>query len=641
MSISNKVVLRATPFVVVGAFALFAVLSPVSPGAPIQATHGGMDTMAIDVLTDPSNTSSTVGTIDKCARINKNGTQDAAIGEDFIDGIFIDVVGQNIPPVDNKGTSTPADDTGGIIGYGYTLNYQAAQFTLSDQEYTTDTVNIVASNPGSSLFSTPPPSEPLPDDNVNNRWESAVIDMAAQETSAPESGSGVLDRLSITAEGTAVAGQYLLNLSDHFHVDASGNGFGPHSTGLANIAVGVNVAPVCGTLITSYGYYHPVAPYRVLDTRTGPQGVPSGIADPGETITVDVTAVGGSGVPATGVSAVVVNATVTQPTAGSFLTVYPSGDEMPLASNLNFVAGQTVPNLVTVGVGPDGNVKVYNAVGQTHVIFDIVGWYGGPTSGSRFNPLSPARILDTRIGQGAPAAPVGQNATITVDVTNVGGVPPMSSGVTAVVLNTTVTQPTMGSFLTVYPAATPDVRPTASNLNFLGGQTVPNLVIVKVGVGGANDGKVKVYNAVGSTHVIFDVVGWYDDTDGFVFNALSPSRFLDTRTTPQGVPAGKVQQGNPGIVTVDVTKESVPATATGVIVNTTVTAPTQPSYLTVYPSDVSPPTASNLNFLTGQTIPNLVMVKTGLDGQVKAFNAVGQVHVIMDCVGYFAAVPAP
>jgi hypothetical protein len=92
------------------------------------------------------------------------------------------------------------------------------------------------------------------------------------------------------------------------------------------------------------GFYHPLVPYRILDTRTGPQGVPAGKVGSSAEITVDVTG-GASGVPATNVSAVVLNATVTEPTAGSHLTVYPTGVPRPLAANLNFSAGQTVPNL--------------------------------------------------------------------------------------------------------------------------------------------------------------------------------------------------------------------------------------------------------------------------------------------------------
>jgi hypothetical protein len=90
---------------------------------------------------------------------------------------------------------------------------------------------------------------------------------------------------------------------------------------------------------------------------------------------MDVQGAGVGGVPATGVSAVVVNITATEPTAGSYLTAFPTGTAKPLASNLNFGPGQTIPNLVVVKLGAGGKFSLYNAVGSTHVIADVVGWY--------------------------------------------------------------------------------------------------------------------------------------------------------------------------------------------------------------------------------------------------------------------------
>jgi len=46
-----------------------------------------------------------------------------------------------------------------------------------------------------------------------------------------------------------------------------------------------------------------------------------------------------------------------------------------VASNLNFGPGENIPNLVTVKVGTDGNVLLYNDQGTVDVIFDVVGWY--------------------------------------------------------------------------------------------------------------------------------------------------------------------------------------------------------------------------------------------------------------------------
>ena len=246
-----------------------------------------------------------------------------------------------------------------------------------------------------------------------------------------------------------------------------------------------------------------LTPARILDTRNGTGGFSAPVGAAG-TISPTVTGVGG--VPASGVSAVVLNVTATQPAAESFLTVFPGGAARPVASNLNFVARQSVPNLVMAKVSADGKVSIYNNAGTTHVIFDVVGWFGavGAEAGDRFTSLSPSRILDTRNGTGGFSAPVAAGGTISPTVTGVGGVP--ASGVSAVVLNVTVTQPTAAdSFLTVFPSGA--ARPLASNLNFVAGQTVPNLVMAKV----SSDGKVSVFNNLGTSHVIFDVVGWYSE----------------------------------------------------------------------------------------------------------------------------------
>ncbi len=251
-------------------------------------------------------------------------------------------------------------------------------------------------------------------------------------------------------------------------------------------------------------FFNPLTPARVLDTRNGTGGFSAPVGA-GGTIAPVVTGVGG--VPASGVSAVVLNVTVTQPTAAaSYLTAFPTGAARPNTANLTFVAGQTVSNLVVAKVGTGGKVSVYNLAGTSHVIFDVVGWFGTDRDepAARYTALTPARTLDTRNGTGGVTGPVGPGGTVSPVVTGVGGVP--VSGVSAVVLNVSVTQPTAaGSYLTVFPAGA--ARPNTANLTFTAGQTVTNLVMAKVGA----DGKVSVYNLAGTSHVIFDVVGWYSE----------------------------------------------------------------------------------------------------------------------------------
>ena len=101
---------------------------------------------------------------------------------------------------------------------------------------------------------------------------------------------------------------------------------------------------------------------------------------------------GVGGVPVSGVAAVALNVTVTGPEGGGFVTVYPCGT-LPLASNLNFVAGQTVPNAVIAPVDVDGAVCFYASVG-THLLADVSGWF--PKNPAGFQALVPTRLLDTR-----------------------------------------------------------------------------------------------------------------------------------------------------------------------------------------------------------------------------------------------------
>ena len=390
-------------------------------------------------------------------------------------------------------------------------------------------------------------------------------------------------------------------------------------------------APSNPVLISAGGQYHPMVPQRILDTRpqsqVGPYSTPLG---PGETRNVQVAGV--QGVPASGVGSVVLNVTVTNPTQGSFLTVFPTAagpNPPPNASNLNFYAQETIPNLVVVSLGANGRVSVFNKVGTVDVIFDVAGWISTPDSVSgtagQLRPLVPDRLMDTRIGLGSPRS-LGPATVVDLQVSGRSGVP---SNASAVVLNVTVTIPTAPSFLTVFPQGAS--KPFASNLNYVPGQTIPNRVMVKLGP----TGQISIYNAQGNVDVIVDVNGWF--TDGSdpsaihgEFTGQAPSRILDTR---QG--AGPFQGGQPRNQQVS-GNGGVPAGATAAVLNVTVTNPTQPGFLVVYPSDANQqPPSSDLNFFTGKTIPNLVVVKLGADGAVTIMNSTGSADVIVDVLGWY------
>ncbi len=315
--------------------------------------------------------------------------------------------------------------------------------------------------------------------------------------------------------------------------------------------------------------------------------------------------------PASGADAVVLNVTATQTTAKSFVTVWPTGTARPNASNLNFVAGETRPNLVISKLGAGGRVSLYNHAGSTHLLADVAGYF---PSGPSYRALNPSRLLDTRIGRGGPRAPVGAKGVVELGVTGRGGVP--TAGVEAVVLNVTATEATAESFVTAWPTGT--ARPNASNLNFVAGETRPNLAISKVGTGG----KVSLYNHKGTTHLLADVAGYFEKGGDYV--AMNPIRLLDTRESGPVAPRGVVGvQPNPH------------SGVSAVVMNVTATQSTAESFVTAYPSNVPRPNASNLNMVADATTPNLVISKLGPDGRVILYNHEGYTHLIADAAGFF------
>ena len=253
------------------------------------------------------------------------------------------------------------------------------------------------------------------------------------------------------------------------------------------------------------------------------------------------------------------------------------------------------------------------------------------TAGSDYTAYGPTRVLDTRYGTGAPKAPVKAHSVTQVKFAGNGGIP---ADVTAVVLNVTATAPTAAGDIVVYGDGS--ARPSSSNVNFVKGQTVPNQVIAPVGA----DGKVDFYNAsAGSTDLIADVAGYFTQTASSGYSSLTPYRLVDTRYgtgEPKRPLAGKgsfaVQiAGNDG--------GKLPASGiTAVALNITSTASVGSGFLTAYGDGANRPTASNVNFSTGQTIANSVITPVGSDGKIRIYNGSTQAtSVVVDVVGYYSA----
>jgi alpha-tubulin suppressor-like RCC1 family protein len=395
-----------------------------------------------------------------------------------------------------------------------------------------------------------------------------------------------------------------------------------------NANTGPNPAP---TRVPEFNIFSSVSdtPARILDTRLGgttfdgaQQGI--GILTPNSVLRLPVT---GRGPIRSTALAVALNVTVTGPTGPGYLTVWPCGSAQPNASNLNFVSGQTIANMVIAKVGPAGDVCMTVSGAPAHVIADFNEQYG---SDGAINALPPARLLDTRPGGtsidgiqqgGGYAAP---ETVLTLPVLNRGG-----TGPTAVVavLNMTVTGTTGPGYLTVWPCGSP--KPNASSLNFVAGDTIANLVFTKVGT----DGTVCMSSSVSATHILADVFAVSNASSPNPIAARTPARVLDTRpggTTVDGAMQGVGLVPPRTIVSLPVNGRAGtgPETTTAIL-NVTITGPTDDGYLTVWPCGTPQLNASNINYTRGQTIPNNVISRLGAGGRI-CLSATTSTHIIAD-----------
>ena len=381
----------------------------------------------------------------------------------------------------------------------------------------------------------------------------------------------------------------------------------------AAAALPLLTSPAAGA--QSGGNYVALSPARILDTRTG---APISAGQ-----TQDLVVTGHGGVPTIGTTAVILNVTATGPTGAGFLTVWPSGAARPNSSALNFGVGQTVANLVEVGVGAGGAISLFGSTGSVDVVVDVQG-YVTANAGGLYNPLPPSRVLDTRDG-----GTLGSGSVIRVQLAGVGGVP--ASGAGAVVLNLTSVNQSSSGYLTAWPDGSQ--QPLASSLNFEAGQAVANRAVVKLGANGAID----IYNAMGSSDVVIDVSGWYTlagASSGSTFSAVTPTRLLDTRTDSA--------LGQGGAVSLQVAgRGGIPAMGgadapSAVVANVTVTDTAGPGYLTVWANQSARPLASDINWSPGATVPNLVLVQVSAAGSIQLYNSSACANVVVDVVGWFS-----
>jgi len=407
-------------------------------------------------------------------------------------------------------------------------------------------------------------------------------------------------------------------------------------------------------------YYGLTTPTRFLDTRLS-NGAPLGA---GATRSVQIT--GLSGIPAaSAVSAVVFNLTAVKTTSSGYITAYPSGKARPTASSINFPSGWTGANMVTLPVGTDGKINLFNYAGTAHVIVDVLGWYAKDDSvratkgmGAQFLATAtgdPVRIYDSRKDDANGRLPLANGEYL--EVRDTWASQQAAANVKAYALTVTAVGATGPGVLTAWAGGAVR-KPLASAVNYDKGVVAPNMVVVPAGhVDPAHpefflpeETGFRIQNSGSSVHLVVDVAGYYvqDDSAGMRFrplpNASAPVRILDTRKAlGLSGPFGSSQTR-----TVNATSVSTPDSAY-VIGNTTGVTPTVATYLTVWSGDNPLPGTSNLN--VNPTLVRAVSTYAPLafanavppaPAQLtfKIFNRAGSMNVLFDAAGTLDQYPA-
>ncbi|MDQ2728045.1 MAG: hypothetical protein M3Y91_09340 [Actinomycetota bacterium] len=404
---------------------------------------------------------------------------------------------------------------------------------------------------------------------------------------------------------------------------------------------------------TGGGAFVALTPTRLTDTRSGAPVGPRG------TVTVPLA----SSVPPSA-TAVALSVTAVDGTASGYLSAYPTGPAPASPTSvLNYVAGPpncsapdcVVPNLVISKIGGSAVTVANGSTGTVDVVVDLEGYFdptGATTSGAgHYRPAGPARVADTRCATTPPAgglsaAQCGAEGLLAANTTKgtvaSGGALNVATGLagaSAAIVQLTATDTTADGYLTAYGAGS---RPTASNVNFVAGQTTSTRAIVAV----AGDGSINVFNYAGSVDVVVDVVGSFSDstgspTAGSLFTPVTPQRVTNTRTNSNGVDPNATTTvavaGGSGIPPV------ANGSPTAAALNVTEAADTAPGYLTVTPEPISPPaTTSDVNFSSvPETRANADIAALNPAGTVSVYNHTGQTQLVVDAFGYFTAAPAP
>ena len=249
-------------------------------------------------------------------------------------------------------------------------------------------------------------------------------------------------------------------------------------------------------------------------------------------------------------------------------------------------------------------------------------------NGLRFVPMTPCRVVDTRLAEGPFGGPGLWSGSRSFALDQ--GSCSVPASALAYSLNVTAVPAGPLGYLTIWPGGT--TQPVVSTLNSLDGRIKAAAALVEKGPAG-----VSVYGSA-KTDVVIDINGYFvpaNDPAGLAFYPVTPCRVADTRLAngPLGGPGmGAAQTRN---FPVDSGACGIPASAKAYVMNVTVVPPGPLGYLSAWPAGAAQPTVSTLNALNGGITANAAIVPAGVNGAISIYTS-ASTQVAIDVSGYFA-----
>jgi sugar lactone lactonase YvrE len=273
------------------------------------------------------------------------------------------------------------------------------------------------------------------------------------------------------------------------------------------------------------------------------------------------------------------------------------------------------------------------AVALTGTGVAVSGGGGSPppvTAGLLFVPVTPCRVVDTRLTSGPLGGPELANASSRSFPILQGacGVPASAA---AYSLNVTVVTEGFLGYLSIWP--TGQAQPYVSTLNSWDGRIKANAVIIDAGTNGA----VSVYVS-DKAHVILDINGYFappGDTAAFAFYPATPCRLVDTRQAKGPFGGPSMAAGETRSFAIPTTTCSIPTNAAAYSVNFTVVPHGTFGFLSTWPAGQNQPLVSTLNAFTGQVTANSAIVPAGTGGAISVYVTHAS-DLVIDIDGYFA-----